>query len=1548
MSGQLTGSGALALTGSTTGSSIIFSGDASQFSGTLNFNGQATNNVFVSAGADNLAAATLNFTNASANGGFGVGYGGAGSATIQLGALSGNFGSLYNNVASTTATYQVGALNTNTSFGGVIANVVGTTALTKVGTGTLILAGANTYSGATAITAGAVELGNANALQSTTVSVNVNGGLLFAAGIDAPNIGALAGAGNVTLQDLTTPTALAVTPLVGADNASTTYSGVLSGSGGLVKVGTGTLLLSGANTYTGGTAINSGVLQLGNSAALQNSSVSVNVNSGLSFGAGITAPSIGALAGSGNVTLSDTNSTPAAVSLTAGSNNASTAYSGVLGGLGGLAKTGSGVMTLSTAATYSGATTISGGTLRLAPLASLPTNISGVLYHLDASNPAGYTVSGGTVTQFNDLSGNGNNFTYIVRGSSTSGASVVTSAIHGLTALSFSGSQALTLSNSTTPETVFIVDVPGSSQQNLAGSWGNSSGDYGIRTFNNTNAWQVHNGNNGDYVDSGSAPGTTGNMYINGVQVNAATSNGTFTALQPQILAATNSTAVAFGSTGIGEYGTGGALNRFFTGDIGEVIGYSGVLNSTQLAAVTAYLNYKWFGTVTPGFAGTNLLPTTTTVSLTASGASLDLTGSSQTIASLSGVGGTTVTLGGGVLTLNTSGSASFAGNITDGGGILSATGGQLVMQGTGTQTLGGVNAYSGATSINQGTLALAVGGSLANTPITVGSGTSNNGTLLVSGGNVGTHTYTIGTGTSGSLTISGAANNTSGQGTLGFSGGETSTSMLTVNGTLTFGGASTGLSSNLLLNMGNTSVDSIATNSLTINTGGVVLGLSQLAGTTIAAGTPSVPDIYTLITSTNNITNPAGLTFAGGQTAVAANGDLFKLSSTATTELLSVIAISTPANAYWYGPNDTSWTSYNATATNPTNWVSAINSTTDAGGPPGATTNVVFSANNAINLATVLNANVSIASLTFNGNTGPGGAPASGAVTIGPGSPSTNTLTIGSAGITVNSGAGANTISAGVILGASQPWTNNTTGSAGLLTVSGNITGNGNTLTFAGGGKFTISGNILDGSPAGTAVTVNASGGTVTFTGSANAYTGLTTITAGTLQLGDGASLNSSVAGDILDNASLVFANPNTQSFGGAISGNGAVTKTAAGTLTLSNAASSYSGTTTISGGTLRISADTDLGAAPGSPTPGQLVINGGTLATTSSMTLATNRGIALGPAGGSGGGTLSPAASTTLVYGGDISDNGSGMGNLTINGGAGSTVSLTGSSSYSGGTTLTAGTVAVGTGSALGSGQITLNGGTLVGGNFTLSNSIQVNNVAGNTVYTNTSNLLLSGPITGSGTVAFTGSTSAASIFLSGDTSGFTGTLSFNGQANNNLLVGAAADNLSQATLSFSNASSNGGFSFGYNGAGSATIQLGALTGNFGGLFDNVPSTTANFQVGALNTNTNFGGLIFDGNGTTALTKVGSGSLDLTGANTYTGTTTVTAGVLELGNTNAVQSSTVSVNVNGGLSFAAGIDAPNIGGLAGSGNVALADQAGAPCRGHADRRRRQCDHDL
>ncbi|MGA2496715.1 MAG: autotransporter-associated beta strand repeat-containing protein, partial [Tepidisphaeraceae bacterium] len=147
-----------------------------------------------------------------------------------------------------------------------------------VGSGTILVNAASSYLGNTSITnTGALQLGNANALLNSTLTVSVAGGLKFSPGIGTFTLGGLAGGSAFALTDTASPTPFPVVLKVGNNSFSTTYSGALSGTGGsLIKIGTGTLTLSGANTYTGGTTISAGEILLGNVTALGTGTVTLN------------------------------------------------------------------------------------------------------------------------------------------------------------------------------------------------------------------------------------------------------------------------------------------------------------------------------------------------------------------------------------------------------------------------------------------------------------------------------------------------------------------------------------------------------------------------------------------------------------------------------------------------------------------------------------------------------------------------------------------------------------------------------------------------------------------------------------------------------------------------------------------------------------------------------------------------------------------------------------------------------------------------------------------------------------------------------------------------------------------------------------------------------------------------------------------------------------------------------------------------------------------------------------------------------------------------
>ncbi|MEI8373060.1 MAG: autotransporter-associated beta strand repeat-containing protein [Planctomycetota bacterium] len=177
-----------------------------------------------------------------------------------------------------------------------------------------------------------------------------------------------------------------------------TLAGSLSGPGSLTKIGNGTLFLPTSNTYSGNTVISSGSLALGNTLALQQSTLEIGGSGGLSFRS-LTSATLGGLSGPGTLNLSNTASV--AVTLSVGNNNASTTYAGALGGAGSLTKIGIGTLTLAGSNSYSGATTINTGSLIAGAVNTLSTNsavtINGGLLDLTAGSQsiASLTVTNG-------------------------------------------------------------------------------------------------------------------------------------------------------------------------------------------------------------------------------------------------------------------------------------------------------------------------------------------------------------------------------------------------------------------------------------------------------------------------------------------------------------------------------------------------------------------------------------------------------------------------------------------------------------------------------------------------------------------------------------------------------------------------------------------------------------------------------------------------------------------------------------------------------------------------------------------------------------------------------------------------------------------------------------------------------------------------------------------------------------------------------------------------------------------------------------------------
>ncbi|EBA4000067.1 ShdA [Salmonella enterica] len=284
--------------------------------------------------------------------------------------------------------------------------------LTKTGAGTLILNAENTYTGGTTISDGTLVANNVEALGTGNVTDNAT--LELNTGGDFDN--AISGSGQVVksgdetlmlsgANSYTGGTTISGGTLVATnvealgsgdvtDNATLelntggTFDNVISGSGQVVKSGDEMLTLSGANSYTGGTTISGGTLVVSNVEALGSGDVTDNatleLNTGGDFANNIGGTGSVVKSGDKTLTLSGTNSYTGGTTISGGTlvannvealgtgdvtNNATLElntggdFTNAISGSGQVVKSGDETLTLSGANSYTGGTTISGGTL---------------------------------------------------------------------------------------------------------------------------------------------------------------------------------------------------------------------------------------------------------------------------------------------------------------------------------------------------------------------------------------------------------------------------------------------------------------------------------------------------------------------------------------------------------------------------------------------------------------------------------------------------------------------------------------------------------------------------------------------------------------------------------------------------------------------------------------------------------------------------------------------------------------------------------------------------------------------------------------------------------------------------------------------------------------------------------------------------------------------------------------------------------------------------------------------------------------------------------
>ncbi len=1516
MSGVISGGNSLTRSGAGTGALTLtaantYSGGTIITGETLSLSGAGS---LLSTGSVNLSGATAIFNPS-----------GIAAAGLTIGDLSGVAGSL---VILGTKSLTFGTATASTTFAGTLSGGTGASVV-KQGSGTTIISGTNTYGNAsngTTINAGTLSISAVANLGAVANPLNFGGGMLqTTASFTIAKAISLATAGTFNVDPTFT----------------TTLSGVISGAGGtLTKIGTGTLTLTNAaNSYTGSTNINAGIL-----------SISANGNLGgaaatLSFGGGTLQTTTASFA------------IPRAVSLaTAGTFETvavTTTLSSAVTGVGGsLTKTGTGTLTLTNAGnTYSGGTTINNGTLSLTG--------AGILLSTGA-------VSVNSATSIFDISGIAAAGLTIGDLSGVASSSVVL------------GTKALTIGTATASTTFAGV---------ISGATGSivKQGS-GTVVFSGTNTY-----GSGTTISAGTLS-VTADANLGAVGGVLTMNNGT---LKTNGFGVTIARDISLAPAGI--FDTNGATHTF-SGAIGGVGGTLTKIGSATLVLTNGTNSYTGLttineGTLSYGVTGAIASGNSVTVGdgVTGSTFSIDATmgtplnvtinalsdmvGNSPSTAILlsSILGSGTLNLGVGTrdININPTGADIFPGRIT--GGVLSAstdptTGNRLTKAGTSTLTLtNATSSFISRTFVANGVLEVqngsALGAAGASSAVYVRNATGP-ATLQINGSITLPKTIFIngiGSGGNGAIRSTTGTNTLSGNLTIGWTGtGEAAAaSAIQVDaGSLTVTNVVAGSSNFTKTGGGTLTFSGAAANTYsgtsTVNGGLFILNKNSPTGGTQAIGGPAVITSGTLqLGSPNQILDTTTVTIGGGTFDMNGNaetigellfnagtltqsGGTLSLSSGALTALTMGSGTTVPGTIVF---QSTGGVVYSGGAS-----IATINGDLDL----GTFAHVFNIANGPVGTDMIINGAISGVGATITKSTGVGTLEFSGS--------SINTysgLTTVNAGTLLLSKSVSNasipgdvTLNAGgtLLLGADEQISNSS-----IATLSGgtwNMAGFSETIgeLHFGSGTFTQGGGILSLSSAASTTLTMGSGttvaGNVVFLSTGGVvYSGgaaLATIS-GSVDLGSFAHTfdiaNGPVGTDML--------------VSGALSGSGAsITKsTGVGTLEFGGATiNTYTGLTTVDAGTLLLT-KTMLNAA----IPGNATINtGGTLLLGAAEQISDSSVVTLS------GGTFNMAGFNETV-GQFIYNTGTftqGGGILTVTNGLDTGVTMGSAAMISGdlvfantsGLTMGDGTTVSGTLTFQGAGGIVYNGTTTVA---TISGAVDLGTFAHTftiadgaanpdmTVSSVMSGVGASITKTGAGTLQLSG---AAANTFSGLTTVTAGTLLLNKTAATNaiggnalinggiLLLGAANQIPDTSTMTISSglfsmagnaetldnlvmsggSVTQGGATLTLTPAGATALTMGDSTTISGGTVV-ISSTSGVIFNGSLGTATvssnidlstfvhsfNIGtssatpsmdlqGVISNG----GVTKIGAGVLEFSGAsaNTYVGLTTVSAGTLLL----------------------------------------------------------------
>ncbi len=970
-------------------------------------------------------------------------------------------------------------------------------------------------------------------------------------------------------------------PTITVSNTTDTIGSVLAGTAGMTKAGTGNLVLTGVNTYTGATNISAGTLSLSGSGALSSSTAINTSASGATFNiSGITAGSttVGSIAG-----VSGSSIVLGSKNLNTGSDNTSTSYAGVISGSGGsLTKSGNGTLVLTGTNTYTGGTTLAGGNLTISSDANLGGASGGITFANSstlqinsaiASSNRQITLGGGTATillggganysNSGKITGSGN----LVFNQTGTGARTVTL---GNTGNDFTGSLAVDLTGSSQLIDVNIASlVDGVGYGNLRFGTGSVT-----PTFKWTGAAPLSlSGRVIELYDIGTGgvilSSTTAPININTNLAVSGTGTKTLTLDAPVSVNSTFGGVIANGN--------------------GTVVVSKTGAGTWTLTSPNSYTGGTTISAGTLALSGSGALSASNVVNTSVSGAKFDISNisaGSTTVGSIVGVTGSEIALGGKNL------SAGGDNTSTTYAGVISGTNGTLTKTGTGSLTLNGANTLTGGINLNSGTLILgndaALGG--AGSVLTIAGGTTVNVTAARTTPNNNAQVW------NGNWTFTGS--NTWNTGT----------------GAVTLGAAAVQLTNS-------------GANALTV--GGAVGGTSNLTLDADGAGGITLASVNNVGTITN-----AG-SGAGTTTLTAVGGNVTALTQSSITSALTV----TTLNVNSGGTTLTNTLGSRAlTVTNQVtgtgnlvlnnNSAMLVGITLSAGASNvGTITNSGTNATGTTTIAGVIDTNVT--GVTQNGA---GTLILSGASTYtGPTNVNAGTLRAGASNTVFGSATGAGVTLANVA-GATLDL-NNFSVSIGSLSgggaTGGNVTLGSGTLTAGGNNTSTT----FSGVASGTGGLTKAGSGTLTMT-NANTYSGATTINGGSLLLTGSGDLSSSTAvntaasGTVFDfsgisatgetvgsiagaaGSSIVMGTKNltaggnntSTAFAGVIGGSGSLTKTGSGTLTLS-ATNTYSGGTILNAGTVIVTSDSNLGTGGGITATGTATLN---LNTTTNNTYA------------------------------------------------------------------------------------------------------------------------------------------------------------------------------------------------------------------------------------------------------------------------------------------------------------------------------------------------------